>query len=234
MSARRKRGIGFLLASTIITWTFCSPTQANIIVTNYAALVTAEFNATPVSASSGLPVDSLSVTDSGDNSFTTTDLSWNWDGTTLTGSSLLTEEKTVAARPGGRHAATSSLAFEFTVNSTTEYTMSGTWGFETITGTDEVLGFTLTETSLGPIDADNSTGTTGINSDTFSSSGTLAPGTYTLTFSAELYETINNAGLARAGWTLTEFNLTAVPEPGSICGLLLLLGLASLRTRLRS
>ncbi len=210
-----------------------APVSADVVSTGFSGIVTSVFKLNTDSATSILPNDMLLKRVSQDNSFTETALNWSWDGTTLSGNSLLTASKTVAARPGGAHRSSSDFVFAFTVDSTMDLTFGGLWGFSGVQGINDLIMLELAGPS-GIIVTDTSTGTTGIGSDAFSWAGTLNPGTYTLSFSGDLVKTINNAATAQGGWSINQFtlvNIAAVPEPSVIGFLALVLCGCNMRGR---
>jgi hypothetical protein len=200
--------------------------SADIVSSSQSGTVSAVFDAFSSSDSSLLPVDSLSESVSAQNSLTTAALAWSWNGTTLTGNSTLTAEKTVAAKPGGAHQADSSFAFTFTIDAAATYVLDGLWGFNGAVGNNDPLSLSLSGPS-GTLFTDFSTGITGIGSDSFFASGLLLPGTYTLAFAGQLIETINNQKTVAGGWIINQFTIStvAVPEPctASLSGVAILL-----------
>ncbi len=196
------------------------PLAADVISTSYSGSVTSVFKTLSDSQSSTLSTAALFRRVAADNSFTETALNWQWDGTTLAGNSSLTAAKTVSARPGGDHQSSSDLVFTFTIDSRMDLSFGGVWGFSTVQGINDLLMLELTGPT-GVITTDTSTGTTGVASDSFSYSGTLNPGTYSLTLSGDLVRTINNATTLLGGWSLNQFSLvnsTAVPESSGLVG----------------
>ncbi|MDA8563953.1 hypothetical protein N9L06_05820 [Mariniblastus sp.] len=196
---------------------------ADLISSSISGSVDATFRGTTNSDSSTANSNVLVVTASGNNSSTVTNLGWMLSGDTLTGTTLITESKALNQGRGGQHVGASDFVFNFEVDSPTDFVLDGTWGFNTATGTDDSLAYTFTGPGGFSI-SDASTGTTGIMSDSFLQSGTLAPGAYTLTFTADLVETFNNQDMAQAGWTINEFTLTAIPEPAMSLVLMFMAG----------
>ncbi len=197
-----------------------APVLADITNISFEGNVTSEFDGGVQNASSTLATDNLLETVSANNSFTTSDLNWNWDGSILTGSSETQAEKTVSARPGGNHFGSSTFSFSFDVDQDSMFQLDGFWGTNNLSPGGDVLQYQLVgPSSIGPIAA---TGTTGINSETISNSGSLAPGSYTLTFTSSINETINNQNSSTSGWIITAFSIAtvAVPEPSAVIVLL--------------
>ena len=213
------------LLTIALLFVFVDPVAADVISTSYSGSVTSVFNTLSDTQSSTLSNASLFRRVAADNSFTETALNWLWDGTTLTGNSAMTAAKTVSARPGGAHQSSSNLVFTFTIDSQMDLSIGGVWGFNTVQGINDLLMLELTGPT-GVITTDTSTGTTGVASDSFSYSGTLNPGTYSLSLSGDLVRTINNATTLSGGWSLNQFSLvnsTAVPESSGLAVLALAL-----------
>ena len=218
-----------LLLTAIVVSMLPGTSQADLIIDSLIGNVFSEYNATNNTQSSADWSTTIHINVTGNNSLTDSTASWTWIDGTLSGSSLVTAEKTIAARPGGDHRGTSDLTLEFTIAGLTEFSLSGSWGLVNPSGTDDSIRFELSGLS-GIVVSDASGGTTGINSDTFAASGELEAGSYTFTISSALLETINNQGTAQAGWTLDFFTLTtvAVPEPsGALAGFALVLACLS-------
>ena len=195
-----------------------SSARADITFTSFSGSVIAEFDTVSNSDSSIFQPEAIVETAADNNSVSESDLDWSWDGSTLSGSSDGIAEKTVAARPGGDHCASSNFSFSFGIDEASDFVLEGFWGTNNLTGVDDSLSYSLIGPS-GVVETANSAGTTGVASDVISSSGTLPPGSYTLTFESTLKETINNmqtgSNASVSGWTLSEFSLVpaAVPEP---------------------
>lgn len=207
--------------------------KADLVIDSLTGSVFSEFDTVADSDSSTELTININSNVSANNSFTNSTADWSWSDSTLSGSSLVTAEKTVSARPGGDHLGSSSLTIQFTVNAEMDYSLGGTWGLLNASGTDDAIGFELTGPA-GVVASDISTGTAGIASDSFAASGQLTTGAYTFTINSQLFETINNQGTAEAGWTLDFFTLTpvAVPEPTSaLAGLSMLLVMLTRRNR---
>lgn len=188
--------------------------------------VTADFDGTVDSDTSSAQPGALIVTASGNNSQTQTDVDWSWDGTSLTGSSQGTAEKTVSARPGGDHTSSSVFSFSFDIDADSTFQLTGLWGTNNLSGTDDSLTYLFTGPS-GTVTTATSGGTSGVTSESISSSGIITPGSYTLTFTSTLSETINNqqtgVNARVSGWAISEFSIVpvAVPEPSAALPVLL-------------
>ena len=219
----------------VLTLTMHLPVHGDLISSGILGTTSADFATASDTDNSSLTVSSISSLATADNSYTQSDLSWNWSNNVLAGSSLLTGEKTVSARPGGEHIGSSDLVLQFTVDSLTNYSLDGTWGFVNIQPGGDSLSVVLSD-GAGTIDSDSTTSTSGINSNAMSMSGTIGAGTYTLSISGLLTETINNQGIAQAGWNITGFSLTnaAIPEPQTFALLFLLLAACITRSSTRS
>lgn len=194
----------------------------SVTSTMFAGSTNASFDDVADSANSSSASDAITALATANNSSTQSDLSWDWDGSILTGTGLVAEEKFLSARPGGDHLGDVSLTFDFTVDVATDYSLDGTWGFDNASPGGDTIMLSLAG-SGGFSVSDSTVSNTGIASDNFSLSGTLDPGSYTFMISAELAETINNELLSLAGWQLSSFKLKpsdaggtlAVPEPHS-------------------
>lgn len=156
------------------------------------------------------------------NSTTSTTMNYAWNGTSLSGEALITQTKTVNARPGGLHGGLGNLCFSFTVDTDTDYVLDGAFGYVGATAADEVdsVMWKLESTDAG-IFFDSGTAPTSTASvigEPFSGSGVLSPGDYKFTITADFHESINSQDTRQAGWTLNGFTLTptAIPEPTSI------------------
>lgn len=156
------------------------------------------------------------------NSTTNTTLAYAFDSGAeqLAANSIIIAEKAQNRGRGGDHFGSSSLVFDFQIDSQMEYLLDGTWGFldNSTSGTADSLTYLLTGPS-GTIVAGATTVSTGIGADSFSETGILNAGAYQLSFQADLNERFNNRGLAQAGWTVDRFKLTevsAIPEPSSM------------------
>lgn len=160
---------------------------------------------------SSLVLDDIRSYAARDNSFTESQLAWTWDGSSLSGSSTLTAEKTISARRGGTHEAQSQLFFEFTVDAETQISFAGTWGFRNASSGGDSLNLQL-RSSSAVIYSDFTTSNSGLSSDSFGFSGILGPGTYTFSLSGLLTEDYRSAGSASAGWSISGFELITVPE----------------------
>lgn len=216
------------MRNLIVTMVVCAcgtPAIGGLVSVSTSAEASAEFDGGPPdTATSTMNADSIGAFQSANNSFTEADLSYGFDsGTdTFSGTALIVAEKTVSARPGGDHCGTADYSFTFTTDETMDFTLAGTWGFDNITatGTADSLSFLLEDSSGMAISSGSTTSGSGIASDTFSDSGTLAAGTYTFTISGKLFETLNNMTTAQAGWDLQQFTLSSstvgTPEPSSL------------------
>ncbi|MEQ1905225.1 MAG: hypothetical protein ABL888_13640 [Pirellulaceae bacterium] len=206
--------------------------RADVIASSFSNSTFAQFKTLTDSDSSISSVGTITSFVTIDNSFTRSLLQWSWGGRFLTGESTLTAEKTIAARPGGAHLATSSFIFQFTTDSAMVLDMAGTWGFNPVTtpGGDSIT-MTLVGSS-GTLYSDSTSLNTGLTSDNFGYLATIAPDSYTLTISGTLTETINNAASAQGAWAFQRFSI-AVPEPSVGIGLLLYLMAIVGRFRLR-
>jgi hypothetical protein len=202
------RTIGLLILSILPLNSY-----AAVVSTTFVGRVEADFDGVTQVGDSILESDSLVAQSSADNSTTQSNLNWGWDGSSLTANSVLQAQKAIAAKPGGDHVANSLLTFEFTLDSEMMLSLDGLWGFNNASSGGELLQIQLVGES-GAVFEDSSTSNTGIGSDTFGFSGLLGPGSYTFTIRADLSETINNQGTTTAGWSLNNFQFTAVPEPG--------------------
>lgn len=219
-----------LLALTMLSST--AAVQADVVV-SVSADVLAEFDGTPVIDTSTVLTDSIVAFSSAQNSFTQSEQDWAYDATTstLTGRGEVEAKKSVSAKPGGVHRGTTSLVFDFEIDSTVDYSLNGSFGFSNvINGTDDSISYVLSGPG-GTIVSGSTTSTTGIASDPFSHSGTLlndsGTGTtlYTLTFSSVLNETLNNEAAVIAGWNIAAFTIaTSAPEPSAVA-LMLPIGL---------
>ncbi len=207
----------------LLTLTVTAAAKADVTATINADVL-ARFDGTDVTDSSTLLGDSIVAFSSANNSLTDTNQNWNYDAATLTltGTGTTEAEKTVSAKPGGNHRGTTSLVFNFEIDSDVDYALSGTFGFSNaINGTDDSITYLLSGPG-GTIVSGSATSTDSLNPDSFSHSGTLlnSSGTgttlYTLTMASVLDETLNNAAAVTATWNLTSFQLTtSAPEPSS-------------------
>lgn len=223
-----------LVAACFLISSVSSPACGDIILNSITGSVSASMNSGPPNTGSYSTLSgSISRTFTFENSFTTSSENHTWSGTgltqSLTGAGLVTEEKTVSAKPGGSHEGTSTLTVVFTTTSATNLSLAGNWGFVGNTGTvPDSIGWTL----VGPsTNMSQSAPTSGGTGQPFSASTTLGIGTFTFTITANFNETINNQGTRTADWNLTSFQLssaTSVPEPGvsslALAGLLLASG----------
>ena len=194
------------------TYSLC---QADIVSTNYSGFISAEFQSTPVTdTSNNGPAETLNVVDNGIGSVTETSLAWNWSGTTLTANSNLRAEKSDAGPGGGDHASISQFRFEFTIDTAANYLLEGFWQWEGNNpgGTDDLAGYSLVS-GAGTVFSSNNTFSTIPPTQNFFHTGSLDPGTYTLIFDAELYETINSQRAATFDWRIDQFQINAVAVP---------------------
>lgn len=203
-----------LIAVTVLTLT-ASVCQADLVTSSSSGNVYAQFALDVDTNSSTAPSAGIQALASGNNSFTQTALTYAFDlpNLTLTGNSLITAQKTVSARPGGDHTGTSQYLFNFEIDAPMKFDLDGTWGFagSSGSGTDTLL-YALTGPG-GSVASGSTTSNLGVNSDTFSESLTLQAGSYALTFTAELRETINNQDTRLAGWTIDGMTLAPGCSP---------------------
>lgn len=215
------------------------PTHAGLVTHSVLANVAADFAGTIDSDSSTASSATIGALAAANNSFTDSDLTFAFNGTSnsLSGTALIVEEKTVSAKPGGRHIGSASLTLTFQTNSNMDYDFAGNWGFLNQTGTvtDSLTYILQDQAGTTSFASGSTTSGTGIASDSFSGSGTLGPGTYTFTIDALLDETINNAGTRQAGWNLSDFTLvSSTPEPGAMSLLAVAIFAATLRRHRRT
>ncbi len=214
-------------AIAIVAWLLVESAHADVILNSINGSVTAQIDpAAAVTGTTTLQVGSTSVTFNGpDNNFTTSSENQNWNdiAKSLTGSGLVTESKTLAARPGNTHHGLSTLTLVFTTTTNTSLAVGGTWGFvnDSVTLPDSIR-WTLS----GPSTFLSQSATAGAgNAQAFSQTTSLNVGTFTFTISANFNEKINNLNTRTANWNLSSFNLVSVPEDnplaliGLSCGL---------------
>ncbi len=148
-------------------------------------------------------------------STTITALEYAWNGSTLSGVSMIEQASTSILSLGSHHQGDSRLYFTFTVDSLTDFVLDGSYGYVNATGSDDTVNWMLLKSDLAYTrfgQAGDSCTT--LDEHSFSTDGRLDKGTYTLILTADLSETINEPGTRKAGWTLNEFTLiTVVPEP---------------------
>lgn len=188
-----------------------------MVSTSSVGTVDATTISTSDSATSSNSSDAIQAYASEHNSFTDTNLEWNVVSPgSISFSGSVFEEKTIAAKPGGDHCGIISYTYDFTIDSFMDFSLNGTFGFdqglEPTTGVDDFINYSLTGTSV--------TGQTTSGATTaFAETGSLGPGSYSLIFNMEMYETINNNGNRGGGFDGT-FSLTdsstSVPEPHSL------------------
>jgi hypothetical protein len=208
--------------ATILVFFVNVQLRADVIASSFSNATFAQFKTLTDSDSSVSSVGTITSFVTIDNSFTRSLLQWSWGGKYLTGESTLSAEKTIAAKQGGAHVATSSFIFQFTTDSAMILDMAGTWGFNPFaTPGGDSITMTLVGSS-GTLYSDSTSLNTGLTSDNFGYLATIAPGSYTLTISGTLTETINNAVSTQGAWTFQRFSI-AVPEPSVGMGLLLYL-----------
>lgn len=213
--------------SLILLIILAVPANAGLVTVSTSAEVTALFDSsTPDIDSSTANSGTLAASQSGNNSLTNSDITYAYDGVGMfSGNALIVAEKTVNARPGGPHTGTAEYSFTFTTDMDMDFTLGGTWGFDGADGSSDSLNYILQDSGGTTISSGSTNSVAGVSSAGFSDSGSLSAGTYTFLITAELNETINNQGIAQAGWDLTEFTLTAgTPEPSSLS--LLILGIS--------
>jgi hypothetical protein len=165
---------------TLFTLMFLTtPLCGDAIFIDLLGSTQAEFDGVSDSDSSSIWTDSLTSNVAQNNSFSESVLSWSWDNPTqcLSANSLLTAEKTVNPKKGGEHAVTSQFTFTFEIDEQASIDFSGTWGFEGISGSDDLLTLSLTG-DVSPAYIENTTSTAGTASDTFTYSSTLERANY--------------------------------------------------------
>ena len=209
----------------LLPWS-CSFASGGIVSTSITGSTNAQLDALFDNANSTMDSATIQSRVDENNSYTQSDATWIWDGLNLTGSGLVSEIKTRNAKPGGDHTGSSTLSIQFTIDETMDYSLQGFWGLQNASRGDDSIGLTISDGGT-VIAADSSTGTTGVASDSFSLSGTLGPGTYTMEIDATMLETINNGNAppdatagseSLAGWQIDSFTLSksTVPEPTTL------------------
>jgi hypothetical protein len=209
------------IAIAVTCCSVLSSARGDVILNSITGFVSARIQpAAAVTGTTTSTIGSVTRTFNGtDNNFTTSseDQAWNNLTQTLTGNGLVTEAKTLAAKPGGLHNGISRLTLVFTTTTATNLSLSGVWGFVGNTaGVADSISWTLTGPSTS---VSQSASTTGGNNQAFSNSVNLGVGTFTFVIEANLNETINNVATRTAEWHLASFDLNSlvsVPEPGSI------------------
>jgi len=193
----------------IVSTSFNSFVQAQI--ENGGGFQTATDSSTANSANLSVSVQGTGQTE---NSITRSVLDHSWDGSSFSGALRLDSEKTANAKSGGQHLAEASFQFQFTLDSDYTFLLDGGYGFLDADGSGDVLSWSLIGNGV------NLTGSpsgVGVPVESFSESGTLTAGTYTLQFTANLDESLNNSGLRQAGMNANlQLNPVAVPEAPAI------------------
>lgn len=223
------RAFSIVCSFMVVGFSLAPSVTADVILNSITGSVSASIDLGPANTGTTiLAVGSVSRTFTGtDNNFTTSSESQNWNALTksLTGSGLITEAKTLAAKPGGVHNGISTLSFVFTNTASTSLSLSGTWGFVNNTAS---LPDSISWTLIGPLtNLSQNAAAGGGGSQPFSTTTPLGVGIFTLTISANFNETINNVATRTANWNLTNFNFASVPEANplplfGLCGALLL------------
>ena len=183
--------------------------SADIISTFFYGDAYAEFNGSSNFDSSTASNASRSAFYSEPNSYSDALLQWAWNGGALSGSSLITLEKTLdPPPPGGPHVGQTYLELEFEVDADTPYSISGTWETTNQFGIEDFMGWQILDSTSSQVDGGAlGTPNLGISAEPFSSSGVLSAGQYTFIFESNLFETLLAVGLSQSGWTLNNFTI---------------------------
>lgn len=206
---------------------------AAIVSSTLSASADAVFRVSSDASTSSKAADTVSALAFSDNSYSYSENAYSFDAGSglLTAEMVLITEKYSSSRRGGDHSASSSLTFDFEIDSDTQFEIQGSWGFNqaSTSGTADQLSFTL-EGPSGTVANAFTAINSGNNAETLSATGLLSAGAYRLTLQAELNERITRRDFATAGMTIDRFQLTevsAIPEPGYVaflaCGSMVIL-----------
>lgn len=213
-------------ASVVTSYTLGVTTQASIGGTT-------DSDAQPTAADSGTLNSQVTDGSASPPNNSQSNVNWNWDGTSLTGSGTMSAQRNINSGPPVGYNAQGGLTFDFTIDSNASYNIAGSFGFANIVDAGDSITIRLLDdmgASVFPDLVTISNGSTG-----FAESGILNAGSYTFEITGILDESLSSSSNALAGsWNLTQFNInaSAIPEPSST-GLLLAISLCCVMNRRR-